>query len=355
MRFIAHLLVALFSSMPLIACIWDSDTLGSEKRKSPEMAALIMGAQREVADTNKLIKRIEALKATPREAEREWYNELAGAYLRLGRAQEAANLLEPVLARFPNDYGVHANLGTAYHLLGRYQDAEREIARDLELNPDAHFGLEVYHLALLQYLTRDKEYQARHVYVDEFTQEFLQTRRLMVFGDRSLAETNMLTDTSELKGVKEELATATDQTKRHKLLAQLAALDPPPPYRFHWNLATDTDFQKGVRYMADLNPREPACFVMLGLACLRYRDLNLATAAFKRAIALGSPQRELLRARVRNIEEHITEARWDLMTRWAPLVIVVMLVALLVFIAYRRQRRAVRDPYGDLKRSRSPH
>ena len=30
-------------------------------------------------------------------------------------------------ARFANDYGVHANLGTAYHLMGRYADASREI------------------------------------------------------------------------------------------------------------------------------------------------------------------------------------------------------------------------------------
>ena len=78
-----------------------------------------------------------------------------------------------MLHKFDTNYGIHANLGTAYHLLGRYKEAEHEIARDLQINPDAHFGLEKYHLALLQYLSRDTNYQYRHVYVDEFTESFL--------------------------------------------------------------------------------------------------------------------------------------------------------------------------------------
>ena len=70
----------------------------------------------------------------------------------MGQPREVVELPEPLREKFANDYGFHANLGTAYHLLGRYPEAEREIARDLEINPDAHFGLEKYHLALLQYL-----------------------------------------------------------------------------------------------------------------------------------------------------------------------------------------------------------
>ncbi len=77
--------------------------------------------------------------------------------------------LEGVLLKFPNNYGIHANLGTACHMLGRYAEAEQEIRRDLEINPEAHFGLEKYHLALLQYLAKPKDYQARHVYVDEWS------------------------------------------------------------------------------------------------------------------------------------------------------------------------------------------
>jgi tetratricopeptide (TPR) repeat protein len=99
-----------------------------------------------------------------------------GAYIRVGEPAEAVKLLEPARDRFPNDYGVRANLGTAYHLLGRYAEAEKEIAKDLEINPNAHFGLEKYHLALLQYLSRDRDYQSRHLYIDEWTGEFFKRR-----------------------------------------------------------------------------------------------------------------------------------------------------------------------------------
>ena len=118
--------------MPLAAaraCIWDSDTLADEKKKSPDMAALILGTRQSASDTNVLRKRIDGLRANPRESDPAWWNDLAGAHLRLGQAQEAAGMLEPLLTRFPNDYRIHANLGTAYHLLGRYAEAEREIAR----------------------------------------------------------------------------------------------------------------------------------------------------------------------------------------------------------------------------------
>ena len=112
--------------------------------------------------------RIKNLEANRDEKNSVWWNNLAGAYLRLNQPATAVKLLEPVVSKFPNDYGIHANLGTAFHLLD-VQDAEKEIARDLEINPDAHFGLEKYHLALLQYLVRDADYKREHVYIDEFS------------------------------------------------------------------------------------------------------------------------------------------------------------------------------------------
>ncbi|MEO7299643.1 MAG: tetratricopeptide repeat protein [Verrucomicrobiota bacterium] len=123
------------------ACIWDADTLDNEKKKKPEIAEVIFGTRKDTTDASQLRKRIADLKSAPREDEAAWWNNLAGAHLRLGQPQEAVNLLEPILKKFDSDYGVHANLGTAYHLLGRYQEAEKEIARDLEINPEAlRFG-----------------------------------------------------------------------------------------------------------------------------------------------------------------------------------------------------------------------
>jgi len=208
------------------------------------------------------------------------------------------------VAKFPNEYGIHANLGTAYHLLGRYQEAEREIARDLELKPDGHFGLEKYHLALLQYLTRDADYQKQHVYVDEFSPAFTNEwdRLSLMENPRFVEETN------------------------HATLS--------PAYRNQWNLATDTNLHAGVIYMASLNPKEPACFVMLGITALdgqyRNRDLHLATAAFEKAIQLGSPQEALLRAHIAQIQSHLSTAQSN---GGSALAIGIFTAALVLFVA----------------------
>ena len=252
--------LALFVAVPASACIWDRDSLAVEKKKSPDLAAVITGPPPAAPDPAPLEARIKSLKANPNEKSAAWWNDLAGAYLRLGKAADAIKLLEPVVARFPNDYGIHANLGTAYHLAGRYADAAREIARDLEINPEGHDGLERYHLALLQYLSRDANYQKTHVYVDEFTPAFFAEWNLL-----------MLMETRDIKS--------------HPKL------------------------KEGVIYMATLNPKQPACFVMLGIVSLQGhgydRNLNLAIAAFTKAIQLGSPQREVLTDRIAIIRRHI--------------------------------------------------
>ena len=261
-RVVAFVIFAVLSSRS-DACIWDRDSVAEEKKKSPELAAVILGPPPAPVATAPLEARIKHLEAEPNETSAGWLNDLAGAYLRLGKAREVVQLLEPVVSRFPNDYGIHANLGTAYHLLGRYKEAEREIARDLQINPNGHFGLEKYHLALLQYLSRDEVYRKNHVYVDEFTPAFF-------------SEWNSL-----------ELMPSVRNLKNHPKL------------------------REGVIYMATLNPKEPACFVMAGIVALHSpdspyaRDLNLAAAAFEKAIKLGSLQRDVLAERVKLIRSHI--------------------------------------------------
>lgn len=330
-------------------CIWDSDTMLQERWARPKMATAILGDPPKPPAPGPLQKRIADLKAAPRETDAAWWNDLAGAHLRLGEAMEAAKLLEGVTNRFANDYGVHANLGTAYHLLGRYADAEREIARDLEINPGAHFGLEKFHLALLQYLARDKEYQQRHVYVDEFTDTFLEGHFLHMRPVEGLLTNQISTGLSaearkELGETLAELKNEDDAaaTKyRSYALRQLASNDPTPAYRLHWNLGSDTNLEAGVIYLASLNPKEPACFVMLGVKSLANRDLNLAAAAFDRAIALGSPQADLLREQAKNIREHIAKGQ----TMGMPArqlfyaLIAVLVIGYALFVLWRRRKR----------------
>ena len=140
-------MLCLIGSLPgLQACIWDADTMENEKRKRPKMAEAIAGTSFPTTQPGILRERIQKLEAAPRTDDPKWINDLAGAYLRLGDPNAIVKQLEQAVARFPTNYGVHANLGTAYHLLGNYAAAEKEIARDLELNPEAHFGLEKFFL-----------------------------------------------------------------------------------------------------------------------------------------------------------------------------------------------------------------
>jgi len=267
-------------------------------------------------DTNQLRAKIKDLEANRRENDADWWNNLAGAHLRLNEPQVAVTLLEPIVGKFPNDYGMHANLGTAYHLMGRYQDAEKEIARDLEINPDAHFGLEKYHLSLLQYLVRDEKYKSRHVYVDEFTSSFLTTYRggrlfPASYDDmyQSRAEdysNNVAAAEAEYASI---LETNHDEYAIAQALATLAAVDPRPPYRTNWDLGQDTNLVAGVIYMAQMNPKEPACFTMLGMAAWKERDYHLAASAFEKAMLLGSPQTDLLKRRVEGLNEYIARSR----------------------------------------------
>ncbi len=296
--------------------MWDSDTLADERKARPTMAAAILGNPPDLGDPIKLRKRIADFQANRREDDPAWWNDLAGAHIRLGESKTAADLLETVIARFPNDYGIHANLGTAYHLLGRYAEAERHIARDLEINPDAHFGLEKYHLALLQYLIRDAKYQSRHVYVDEFTYGFLNAGgglylssddAEIYFRQDAKIYTNGLVEAEA--DFESFLKLPPNESNFRHAMGVLAALDEMPAYRNKWNLANDTNLLDGVIYMASLNPKEPACFVILGVVSWKHRDLNLAVKAFEKAVALGSPQKAMLEAKVQSIRGHIREAR----------------------------------------------
>jgi len=305
-------------SMIAHACRWDADTLKDEKKKKPEIAEIIFGTVTETVDVPRLQKRISELTTNPRRDDADWWNDFAGAYIQLGQPQKAVDLLEPILEKFKDNYGVHANLGTAYHLLGRYPEAEKEIARDLKINSEAHFGLEKYHLALLQYLTRDAKYQSRHVYVDEYSISLLEKTPGFFFPPWEEQTENLFIKAAkedfpkglvEAEKHYEKIKKSHDEDAREDALRAITALDPKPSYREKWNLANDPKFEEGIIYLASLNPKQPACFVMVGIASWKNLDLNLAAAAFEKAIKLGSPQSEILKRRIKEIRDHIKSAQ----------------------------------------------
>lgn len=339
--------LVLLQAAPAFACIWDSDTLASEKRKSPKLAEVILGEPPKPPDPKPLLERIQKLKASPKEDSPAWWNDLAGAYLRLGRAQEATDLLEPVVQRFPDDYGIHANLGTAYHLLGRYAEAEKHISRNLQVNPEAHFGLEKYHLALLQYLMRDGTYRLKHLYVDEFSESFFKHMTIQLHRSNGETWQRRLDESPEFRAELEAHVAAELKAPGSvsapdlcQAIWFLGAYDDPPAYTTLWNLGQDPKCADGVIYMAILNPGEPACFVGLAAVALKQGDRNLAVAAIRRAISLGSPQKTALLYKADALKAHISQARKAMWPIFGLLLLIPLLILAWIISVFRRKRTA---------------
>ena len=331
------------------ACIWDSKTPWQEKREHPTLAQAILSTRAEMADIKELNERIQKLRASPRTNDPAWWNDLAGAYLRLGQAAEAVKLLEPLTNKFSTDYGVHANLGTAYHLLGRYAEAEREIRRDTEINPDAHFGLEKYHLAMLQYLSRDENYRSRHLYVDEFTYRFLTTPSHMRNPNKAeqAAYHEELTGLerkelqSELDKIRQQTTTEESASEFRRTLLRLAMADAPPSYFARWNLAEDPKLDDGVIYMAELNPKEPACWVMLGVVAVKHSDINLAKVAYQKAVKLGSPQADVLKWHLAHLNKY--HPKYFGLPRELQLAVLAIALAIAYYIFRKWQDSSLRE------------
>lgn len=92
-------------------------------------------------------------------------NAKAIALMRLGRANEAVNLLIVSEHQTPGRYDTAANLGTAYELAGNLAKAKEWISEAISRNPKSHSGTEWLHVRILEVrmaLERDPEYLDTH-------------------------------------------------------------------------------------------------------------------------------------------------------------------------------------------------
>jgi tetratricopeptide (TPR) repeat protein len=61
---------------------------------------------------------------------------LGVTYVDVGKYQEAAGVLEKILAKDPNDHLTHSDLGKVYAAQGRYEEAKQQFQKAIELKPD---------------------------------------------------------------------------------------------------------------------------------------------------------------------------------------------------------------------------
>jgi tetratricopeptide (TPR) repeat protein len=174
-RTLAVFALLLSLSMPVAACLWDRDTPADEAKGMPEVIAVLTGR----FERNPPLfyeMRLELVRSELRSHPEDMaaYDDAGVACDRLGRGDEAISWmtakrvqLDMLDASRPEAkdqlYRYHANLGTfLVHRwarqgadrakIGEVKAARAEIAKALEINPNAHFGREKYQLRAIEWI-----------------------------------------------------------------------------------------------------------------------------------------------------------------------------------------------------------
>ena len=137
----------------LIPCLWDYDTLDQENARFPSALELITGKfprhSREFYEW-RVQDRNRKLQANVISAEH--LDDLAVAHSKLGDDARAIELMLEKEQLYPGLYTTAANLGTFHVHAGDLEQGLTHIERAIEINPEAHFGREVYQALLVEYL-----------------------------------------------------------------------------------------------------------------------------------------------------------------------------------------------------------
>lgn len=82
------------------------------------------------------------------------FDDIAVAYDKLGQHDKAIDTLHAKIERWPDErrYESEANLGTFHIHAGHFEEGLQHINRAIEINPDAHFGREIYQKLLVEYV-----------------------------------------------------------------------------------------------------------------------------------------------------------------------------------------------------------
>lgn len=149
----AHLLMLASAQ----ACLWDTDTIATEKARFPEIGDLIGGSfprhSKEFYQWRKT--RCEAALAKGDQAPGV-YDDLAVSQHKLGDHLAAIATMQAKEKVHPGLYETCSNLGTFYIYTNDLDQAERWIQQALAIYKNAHFGREQYQLWLVQWLKAGK-------------------------------------------------------------------------------------------------------------------------------------------------------------------------------------------------------
>lgn len=153
--------ILLFSAITFqsaVACLWDSDTLAMERKRFPQAQELIAGHFVRHSQSYYQWRIDDRLKKPLKQRTPMDFDDIAVAYDKIGNQVQAIATIQTKLEKWPNNhlYESHANLGTFFIHAGKFEEGIQHIAKAIEINPDAHFGREIYQKLLVEYLIQMK-------------------------------------------------------------------------------------------------------------------------------------------------------------------------------------------------------
>lgn len=91
--------------------------------------------------------------------------------LKIGDRKKALELMEQLYAKYPQEYNIVANLGTAYEVTGNNEKALELLKKAVAINPRSHHGSEWIHIGILEQKLAGKEYdQVINLGIKDFPQ-----------------------------------------------------------------------------------------------------------------------------------------------------------------------------------------
>ncbi|MBM81677.1 MAG: hypothetical protein CMJ78_13945 [Planctomycetaceae bacterium] len=156
-RLLLALMIVSLGISPALACLWDMDTLLMELKRFPSALELITGKFRRHSPEFYQWRIQDRLPKHAEHPERLRYrDDLAVAYDKTGQSEKAIELALDTHGLKPDRYETLANLGTFYIHAGQFEKGIEYIDKAIAINPNAHFGREIYQRLLVQYLMEMK-------------------------------------------------------------------------------------------------------------------------------------------------------------------------------------------------------
>jgi len=134
-------------------CGWDSDTIAMEKRMFPTVHELITGKFLQHSQEFyywRVADRKEKITLYPDSLD--LYDDLAWALSKVGEPEKGIEVMLEKESITPGLYKTYANLGTCYIHSKQFEEGLIYIKKAIEINPEAHFGREVYQQYLVEYV-----------------------------------------------------------------------------------------------------------------------------------------------------------------------------------------------------------